>query len=37
MILSTYYNKKHDCEVDNVFIYLFKKDEIYDEDQALLS
>lgn len=31
MILPPY------CEVDNVFIYLFKKDEIYDEDQALLS
>lgn len=31
MILQPY------CEVDNVFIYLFKKDEIYDEDQALLS
>lgn len=31
MILPPY------CGVDNVFIYLFKKDEIYDEDQALLS
>lgn len=31
MILQPY------CEVDNVFIYLLKKDEIYDEDQALLS